>query len=326
MMRAMSPAAPSAPGLRRGVACALLAAVAVATPGGAWHTSGHATVARAAAAALPADVPAFFRSGADAIGEASVDPDVMKDRATPRLRAFESPEHYLDWEVIDRGALPEDRYAMVALLGERKLTPQLVGFLPYATAEAVERLTLAFAEHRRWPEDPRIQQKALVYAGLLAHYAGDLEQPLHTSIHHDGRALPDHSSPHTGIHTLTDALFDTVPLDVAALTRELPVRDLGDHWAAIATELAASHALVDEVYRLEPLMRLDVDRGDAPPPPELAAFAGERFRTTASFLASLFYTAWQRSAAIQLPPWLHREPPPAPVPKERAEVILRPRN
>jgi hypothetical protein len=316
------------------LAIALALGTAFAAPAAAWHTSGHNRVARAAAAASPAELPAFFRQGADAIGEAAIDPDLMKDRVVPIMRVHEYPEHYLDWELLGDPTLPPgDRYALVALLAERQLTPRQVGFLPYAVAEGVDRLAMAFAEHRRWPDDARIQQKALLYAGLLAHYGGDLEQPLHTSVHHDGRALPDGSSPHTGIHTLVDGLFD-MDLDVATLTRDLAVRDHSDLWAGVLAEITASHALLDRVYELEPALREAARPGPegaaaTAPSPALRAFAEERFRTTAGFLASLFYTAWQRSATIELPRWHDRQPAPppepAPTPTPGAVIILRPR-
>jgi hypothetical protein len=329
--------------IRFASAVAFAGALLFPVPGAAWHTSGHARVASEAVAALGDDVPEFFRAGADAVGQAAIDPDVMKERATPHLRVFEYPEHYLDYELLDGAPLPEDRYALVALLHERRLAPRQVGFLPYTVTEGVQRLTMAFAEHRRWPADTRIQQRILVYAGLLSHYAADLQQPLHTSLHHDGRALPDGSSPHTGIHTLVDALFDTVPLDMTALARELPVRDLGDPWTATLAAFAASHALVDEVYRLEEPMRASAAAGS--PTAAVAAFAAERFRATANFLASLYTTAWQRSAEITFPAWHDRQPslaPPQPQtpsapatapasepattdPEPGAEIILRPR-
>jgi hypothetical protein len=276
-------------------------------------------VTRAAISRLPHSVPAFFRDGAWGVGEASMDPDVMKNRGTAEARAVEEPEHYLDWELLHGAPLPTSRWPYLALLHERKIPPRDAGLLPYAVLEQLERLTLVFAEHRRWPADPYIQQKALVYAGYLAHYAGDMGQPLHTTIHHDGRALPDHSSPHTGIHQLVDGLFEKVPIDAHALTDALPVRDLANPWAAIQAEMLASHGLVDRVYELEPQLRAAAEGADHAPP--VVTFTEERFRATASFLASLFYTAWQRSAAIEMPPWHIREPEP----RAATEVILRPR-
>lgn len=312
---------------------------AFAPPARAWFTVGHAKVARAAVRALPPEVPRFFRDGAFEVGEAAVDPDLFKDRNLVALRAAEDPQHYLDWELIAGMPLPADRWAFIAQLGERRVAPNNVGILPYSLLESVQRLTMTFAEYRRYPDDVAIQQKTLVYAGWLAHYAGDLEQPLHTTIHHDGRALPDNSSPKTGIHQLVDGLFERVPFDEALVTRNLPIHAYPDAWAAIQAELARSHALVDHVYSLEPALR----KAFPPPPPtatpvpatagrpsppahvkpmtiaalapvavmpsSVTTFTTERFRATASFLASLYRTAWEQSAAIQLPSWLERPQP-----------------
>lgn len=312
----------------RAAVCTLLAATWLAHPAAAWFTPGHALVTRAAISALPTEVPAFFRSAAWGVGEASIDPDVMKSRATPELRASEEPEHYLDWELLDGARLPPDRWAYLRLLHDRRLDPTVVGTLPYAVLEAQQRLTLAFAEHRRWPEDRWIQQRAVLYAGYLAHYAGDLGQPLHTSVHHDGRANPDHSSPRTGIHQLVDGLFERVSLDPAALVRDLPVGEQVDPWSAIKLEMTRSHALVDHVYELEPALRAGVERGDYSP--AVVTFTEERFRSTAAFLASLYYTAWRRSALIEMPSWHQRQAEPtsatkataASEPEPGAEVIL----
>jgi hypothetical protein len=294
-------------------------AVTLVAPLRAWFTPGHAMVTRAAVAALPREVPEFFRAGGWAVGHHSVDPDVMKSRGTPELRAVEEPEHYLDSELLQGARLPPDRWAYLALLQDRRISPTLIGTLPYAVHEGLQRLTMAFAEHRRWPDDPHLRQQALVYAGHLAHYAGDLDQPLHTTLHHDGRALPDHSSPRTGIHQLVDGLFEKAPIDPAALARGLVVGELADPWAAIQAEIDASHALVERVYALEPQLRTAGESGQYPPP--VVAFTEERFRATATFLANLFYTAWRRSATIELPSWHDRPSEPRP----GAEVILRPR-
>jgi hypothetical protein len=291
-----------------------MAALGCAAPAAAWFTPGHALVTRAAIARLPAEVPAFFREAAWGVGQASVDPDVMKSRATPELRAVEEPEHYLDWELLRGAHLPPGRWAYLALLHDRRLDPQKVGTLPYAVHEQQQRLTIAFAEHRRWPDDPWIRQRVVHYAGYLAHYAGDLEQPLHTTVHHDGRALPDDSSPRTGIHQLVDGLFERLPLDTAALTRNLAIDEMADPWAAIKAEMTASHALVDRVYELEPALRAGAEAGHRYAPP-VVNFTEERFRATARFLASLYYTAWRRSAGVEIPSWHTRpaEPSAAPV-------------
>jgi hypothetical protein len=347
------------PALRALVVTLAAAALVPAAPAGAWFTVGHARVARAAVRALPPSLPRFFRHGGWTIGEAAVDPDLVKEKTLPALRAAEEPQHYIDLELLQGAPLPPDRWAFVAMAGERRLDPKKVGILPYSVLEGVQRLAMTFAEYRHFPDHADIQQKALVYAGLLAHYAGDLEQPLHTSIHHDGRALPDNSSPFTGVHQLVDGLFERVPFDETAATRQLTVTAFPDSWTAIQAELASSHALVDRIYELEPALRGAFPPPPAPPmaavpaapgsspapmpppipiprpaprkvtvrppvPPEVTAFTVARYRATAAFLASLYRTAWEQSAAIQLPSWLERPAPPRIVQPARTGTHNRP--
>ncbi|MGH9465672.1 MAG: hypothetical protein ACRD0X_08485, partial [Thermoanaerobaculia bacterium] len=212
----------------------------------AWYVEGHRWVAVDAVAALPCSVPAFFRGGAAAVAEGAVDPDVLKAPETPVLRDRESPEHFFDWEELAGRPLPGLRSQYVLLMASLRRDPAAVGYLPYTVLEDTERLAVAFAEHRRWPENAEIRGKILLYAGLLAHYAADLCQPLHTTIHHDGRARPDGSSPHTGIHQDLDALLESVPFDRAAAVAGLEVSAAADARRALLDELAASHDLVEE--------------------------------------------------------------------------------
>ena len=84
-----------------------------------------------------------------------------------------------------------------------------LGLLPYAIAETTYMLSLALAEHHRWPDNQAIQSKCLVYAGLLSHYAEDACMPLHATVHWDGRVLPNGQSPRTGIHSRVDGLTES---------------------------------------------------------------------------------------------------------------------
>jgi hypothetical protein len=272
-----------------------------ASPAAAWHSEGHRRVAADAARGLSRDVPSFFRAGALAIGHSAVDPDSWKLREAPELRDRESPEHYLDTELLGGRELPPLRSQYLALLAEIDVPGSQVGYLPYTIVEATQRLTIAFAEHRRWPRNRHVRAKTLVYAGWLAHYAADLCQPLHTTIHHDGRALPDLTSPRSGIHDRVDGLFESVPIDRHAAVRGMePVRfeALGP---AVGDQLGASHALVSRVYELD-----DSPAVDGTIPPEVAAFARDRYQTAVWLVASLYWTAWSDSADLDLPAWLDR--------------------
>ncbi len=269
----------------------------------AWLTPGHRKVAIDAVAALPAAFPAFFRAGAATVGHLSVDPDLHRNAGTPVLKVREEPEHYIDLERLAGRPLPATRAEYFWTMVEAGRGPADMGFLPFAVIEGTERLALCFAEHRRWPDNGTVREKCLVYGGLLAHYAADLEQPLHTTIHHDGWALPDGRSPFTGIHRRVDALFERVAFDAAEAVAGLAPEPFADLRSGVLAELAASHARLDTAYRLEPALAAEAGLAD----PAVVAFTCERYRATALFLARLFATAWADSERLELPSWLLRE-------------------
>jgi hypothetical protein len=249
---------------------------------------------------LGPELPEFFRQGGEIISEVAVDPDLMRNRDLPTLRAAEGPEHYLDRELLPRGeVLPESRWDLIAQQEAEGRSAQFVGYVPYAVIESAERLAMTFAQYRQRPGSEAVKAKALVYAGLLAHYAGDLCQPLHTSIHHDGRARADLSSPHTGIHRKVDGLFrpEVIGKDESGSGKAVAYADL---LAAVREQFEASHALVDAVYELEPKLEA-VDAGVVDP--QVRAFAAERYRTTKEFIAALFTTAWELSERVEVPDW-----------------------
>ncbi len=245
-------------------------------------------------------MPDFFRNGEVVPAHCVYDPDLFKNRATPHLKNAEYSEHYLDQELLEGRALPPTRYEFLGLCLRAGLDPTRVGLVPYAVAEWSERLAMAFAEHRKWPDDQTIRSKCLVYAGLLAHYAEDMCQPLHLTIHFDGRARADGSSPKSGIHAKVDGLVQRLELDPRRLAKDQEVAAFDSLMPAILKEIERGRSLIDRVYELEEKL----ESGTAP---EVRAFAWERARAATRFTASLYLTAWELSAQVELPGWHKRE-------------------
>ena len=287
--------------------CRAMCLVVLATwaPAWGWWPAGHGIMTHAAVKALPEGVPAFFRAGGTMIAHCSFDPDVSKNRTTPYVRDAERPEHYIDLELLGGRRLPKGRYAFIQLCEDLDVEPEDVGLVPYAVAEWTERLAVAFAEHRTWPDNPSIQSKCLVYAGFIAHYAQDLCQPLHVTIHFDGRANPDGTSPRTGIHAKVDGLIQRLNFDPDALAAGQEILPFADLMPGILEELERSRSLIDRVYALE--KALPPATGPWMSVPDVVDFATERAREAARFTAALFLTAWERSARIELPAWLERK-------------------
>ena len=295
-------------GRRRGPASwsaapVVVAGLALAQPAAAWWGDTHALLTRASVLVLPGEVPAFFRSGGQMAAHLSFDPDIAKNRGAPHVRHGEFPEHFADIELLQGQELPDQRYDFVALCDTLDIAPEEVGFAPYAVTEYAERLAVAFAEHRKWPENEAIQAKCLVYAGFLAHYAEDIVQPLHATIHYNGRVGDAGSRTGAGIHEKVDSLIERIGLTAGELAKGVQVAPVdGELFAAVRDQVLESNGQVDRVY--------DLAGGLDPVTAPARAFAEERGRRAVAFTASLYLTAWRLSEGIRLPSWLKRSPGP----------------
>jgi hypothetical protein len=289
-------------------------------PADAWFAQGHDLLTRRAVEALPAEgpgaLPAWFRESAEQVGMQSRMPDAQRERSLGILRGAEHAEHFIDLELLQNRDLPATRPEYVAMLQELGEDPHVVGFAPYAVQEWTGRLTLAFAMHRREPDNPIYRAQAIIAAGHLAHYAQDLCQPLHTTIHYDGRVGEDGESPGTGIHFRVDALVQKLepeaiePPPLGQLLLEMSgsdpddlLRQLTAHYTLTATR--AAHQLVDRTYELEP--HLPPVEQQAIDSDQVAAFAVERASTAAGLTAQLISSAWVFSRTTDLPPWLFED-------------------
>ncbi len=270
-----------------------------------WWSGGHAILTGAAVKASPDELPAFFRSGGAMIAHCAYDPDISKNRGTPIVRKAEHSEHYIDLELLRGRPLPKNRYDFIQLCAELGIRPEEVGLVPYAVAEWTERLAIAFAEHRKWKNNAFIQNKCLVYAGFLAHYAQDMCQPLHLTVDYNGRRQPDGSILHKGIHAKVDALIEFLELKPAVLADSQEIAPLGNLIKDIAKSVESGYTLVDRVYELADSLP-DTHDKQWTSAPEVIEFARERARESVRLTASLYFTAWRMSATIELPSWLDR--------------------
>ncbi len=277
--------------------------IILSVPAWGWWGGGHDILTQASVKAVPDELPQFFRSalGQEMIAHCAYDPDVSKNHDMKNARIAEHGEHYFDLELIKENPMPADRDAFIKLCAEMNLQPSKVGFLPYAVAEWTERLAIAFAEYRKWPDNPIIQYKCYVYAGFLGHYAQDMCQPLHLTVHFNGIVQEDGTKLHDGIHEKVDASVETLKLDPSELAKGQMVKPVKDLMPAIITQIKDGHSLVDRVYELVKEYK-SLDK----PSKDLIDFTNDRSRESVRWTASLYLTAWQLSENIQLPGWLER--------------------
>jgi murein DD-endopeptidase MepM/ murein hydrolase activator NlpD len=266
----------------------------------AWHIKGHETIVECAMPLLGDSIPSFFTQGKRLIAHCSGDPDLFKDRLLPQVRDAEYPNHFIDLELLQGRIAPATRSEFIALCAQMGLRSEKVGFLPYAVAEWTQRLAMIFAEHRKWPQNEEIKTKSLVYAGILAHYAGDLEMPLHLTIHYDGMSGADGTSPRSGIHDKVDALAEKAPRSSFAPDNFRIPLAYNDLMQEIWLEIQRVRRLIPGVYALE--TKLPAVK-DTIADPEVRALAQERLASAAVFLADLYVTAWAVSETVNVPDW-----------------------
>ncbi|MBT5872047.1 MAG: hypothetical protein HOH43_01400 [Candidatus Latescibacteria bacterium] len=269
------------------------------TVANAWWEKGHRIIAANAAAVLPQEMPEFFRGNAATLVRLSVQPDMWKEFGT-ELRRSESPDHYLDVEYLapspSEFEFQRDRYVAMRKIN-KTMDPARVGMLPYRILEDFQKLRGAFAQHRKDPSNTSIQQEVLFYAGTMGHYAGDTAQPLHLTIHYDGRVDSKGSVKSAkGIHSLFEGEFvrDHIEQQDSAPFVPAPER-YEDLRHAIRQAFTTSFAEIDRVYNLEAAGQLKN------PDSQTLEFGRRRLAHGSSFLASLWYTAWVGSKDLDLP-------------------------
>jgi hypothetical protein len=260
----------------------------------AWWSGGHESIAEAAAARLPDDVPAFYRRGGRHLAHFVVEPDRWKNREAGFLRRSEEGNHFLDAEDLDGRTLPATHRfdGMKLLYTELKKDPHKVGLLPYAIVENYERLMIAFHDHRRSPNNESVTMKCLVYGGVLAHYTGDAAMPLHTTRDFDGRVQPNGKVLQKGIHAKVDGFPEKNKITPEEICRGLEAKRIDNVWEHVNKFLAESHTHIGRCYEFDAAGQFDKATNES------RAFILARCRAGAQLTLDLWYTAWVKSANL----------------------------
>jgi hypothetical protein len=287
-----------------------------------WGARGHEIAARAAAAALPAGVPGFFRDAAPQLVYLNPEPDRWREQSLAEMDQAWSYDHYIDLEnVVDvdalaassafedasLGALSEaDRFRYIRRLYESGMErPERdAGFLPFRIVELYQRLV---TEWRLWRAETNptvkawIEDRIVSDAGLLGHYVTDASNPHHTTIHFNGWNA---DAPNPGgytydrdFHYRFESQFVDAHLDDALVRTRMggsSTSVAGNARAAVLDHLQKSHARVEELYRLDRDVGFDPNQQASA---EVIDFAAERLASGADMLRTLWWSAWLESAA-----------------------------
>ena len=287
-------------------AAALAVAAAPATANAPfWGEPGHRLIGDAAAAALPEQMPKFFRDARAQLAYLNPEPDRWRDRAEIRLDSalndFQAPEHFIDLELVPGNALnARNRYVFIDSLQAHGLKTATTGFLPYRILELTQTLRV---EWRLWRAEKdstvkrMIEQRIINDAGILGHYVGDGSNPHHTTMNHDKWVSPENPKGFTttgGFHGRFESRYvethmtaaDVQPLVMKTTPRVIsPVRD--GIWAYIQTTFGQ----LDRLYTLDQAEPFGPDTKGA----EHRQFTAERLAAGATMLRDIWWTAYVTS-------------------------------
>ncbi len=264
----------------------LLVFATLPVPGLAWGDRGHKLINATAVENLPEPLRSYFRGRKAYLVEHAIDPDLLgSDDASER------PHHYTDLDA-------DDSFPFLTL--RRQFVVERAGPTPRQLPHGdsiwqIERFTLRLADslqRRRW-------QDADNNAVFAAHYAADLTQPLHTLLNYDGQ-LTGQKGVHARFETdLVNALADGWRLKPRPAIFEPDLR------ARIFQELITSFSCRNAIFASD---HLAVSGRNYLDPQYSAMFfklagplAEKRLEAGASFVSSLWYTAWVRAGKPLLP-------------------------
>ncbi len=305
----------------------------LASPARAWESAGHRIVTQCALDSLPADFPAFVRDPAHLKRLLYVAglPDRWSHAPDLPLKHVNWPDHYLDVEQFPQAGLDPRQVPsfrndfIVEFARARAAHPDQFppaqpgtdpehsrgwpGFLPWSATESYYQLKTAFSALKVFrelgtPEEIANGEWDVIFLmGTLSHYVGDLSQPLHTTIHHDGWAGPN---PHgyttvAGFHTWIDSgliakarlTYDDVKARVRpAAPVSLALRSDGRDpvFAETMEFLLEQNQLVEPLYQLEAAAKLG--HGKYPVSPEGQEFILSQLAKGGQYLGALYLSAW----------------------------------
>jgi hypothetical protein len=302
--------------LRFTPAAILVAVLLLAPTLHGWWENGHFYTGRAAAEALPAQMPAFFRQSVDRLSYLNYEPDRWKNSAERAadgaLYGGTSPEHYINSERVPQGLLNlTNRFDFLAAVSRREPNGSQVGLLPYRILELFQTMRVNF---RLWREAPDagtkawIEQRIIDDAGILGHYVADGSNPLHTTVHHNGwvgKNNPRKFTTDNTLHGRFEGKFVDGRIKIEDIRPRVAAQAkvIAQPRAAIIEFLNGSYALVDDVYVLEGQERFSETTSS----PKHKAFVADRIAVGATFLRDLWWTAYITSD----------QPPPPPTTQSR---------
>ena len=267
-----------------------------------WGPKGHEFVNKAAIGKAPRGsegFPSFFKTQESNLWIIfmALEPDRWRESGEAELKAAESPNHFLDLELLKGVDPAADRMAAIERYAANGNKPWEVGYLPYVILETFEKLKISFRTYRSAKaaglNTLSVERNVVYDAGLLGHYVADGSVPLHVTIKYNGWKgdNPNGYRTEKGLHDKFENEFVEKFVTLAPVQAIVTApRVLDDPPRAVIDYLRKSFSLVEAIYQLEKRGELD-HLSDS-----TKSFVVKRLAVGSQMLLDLWWTAWKKSA------------------------------
>lgn len=199
-----------------------------------WGFLVHRTTNQLAIYQLPKGMQSFFYQNKDYIVKFSVRPDQRRNEDST-----EATKHFIDLEMFEgpgKPAMPKTWEPAVEKYSKDSLLKY--GYVPYYIVAMKAKLTEAFKKKQK--------DSILFYATDLAHYIGDANVPLHTSVNYDGQLTNQ-----KGLHSLWESVVPEIEIENYNLYSSHKAKYIKDPAAAAWAAVRRSFALLNDVFGQE---------------------------------------------------------------------------
>ncbi len=260
-----------------------------------WGFLVHRTIHQLAVYELPAPMRPFFYKNMNYLVENAGRPDQRRNQDST-----EASKHFIDLEAFGDSAawkMPYTWEEAVKMYTKDSLLKY--GYVPYHIITMQHRLTEVFRTLKK--------DSILFYAADLAHYIGDANVPLHSSLNYDGQLTNQH-----GLHSLWESMIPELEIEHYNLYSRHKATYLRNPEQRIWDCIRRAHNMLPDVFGKEieatkgftdsTKFRVQVRRGR-----EVKSFTpdfakaynqllgqtiNEQLLNSANMIADFWYTAW----------------------------------
>ena len=199
-----------------------------------WGFLVHRTIHQLAVYELPKPMQSFFYKNMNYLVENAGRPDQRRNQDST-----EATKHFIDLEAFGDSAawkMPFKWDDAVKIFTKDTLLEY--GYVPYHIITMKNKLTSAFRSLNK--------DSILFYATDLAHYIGDANVPLHTSLNYDGQLTNQH-----GLHSLWESMVPEIEIEQYNLYSHHKANYLSDPEQTVWDCIRRANKLLPDVFGKE---------------------------------------------------------------------------